>query len=143
MKTIARKTALPLPWYCHVGFNVLVLWNFVTFALDSTDVFGRGVSLGVTSAPWVVFACAQAAMMGLLTAFSDAIENSLSRSGHFRFITWGAALLSSTGVLALFFVPPAPRAYCGVFGGGFCMALACVGPVFFSARTSGGRRSHR
>lgn len=132
MKTIARKTALPLPWYCHAGFNVLVLWNFVTFALDSTDVFGRGVSLGVTSAPWVVFACAQAAMMGLLTAFSDAIENSLSRSGHFRFITWGAALLSSTGVLALFFVPPAPRALIAVCSGAASAWLWLVWALYFS-----------
>ena len=98
MSHIERKGSMP--WYCYTGFNVLVLWNFVSFSLDSTQVFSRGVALDVTSVAWISFAIAQAIGMIALTALSRTARMR-SAFASSRATVSAAAFLASLGTILM------------------------------------------
>lgn len=92
-----------MPWYCYTGFNVLVLWNFVSFSLDSTQVLSHGVALDVTSIAWICFAVAQAiGMIALATLSRTPRARSLFASSRASNASVGsAAILVSLGTILM------------------------------------------
>lgn len=77
----------PLPWFCYAGFNLLILWNFLTFAQDSSSVFGLGGNTGLTSLPWLAFSLVQVGCTALIAL----ARNSVFATLRHRF--WGKVLL--------------------------------------------------
>jgi DNA-binding CsgD family transcriptional regulator len=89
-----------VPWFGNVGFNALVLWNFATFALDDTSVFGRGSSLGVTTTPWLVFATVQLLAMIALVVRADGVQNH-PLDARARIVVWAMACATSLGTCVM------------------------------------------
>lgn len=98
---------LKMPWFCYTGFNILVLWNMVTFSLDSTQVFGLGAALTITSMQWVVFVAAQALTMGIYACAADRIQDRFARSEMPPALSWIAAALTAAGALGMLQPVPA------------------------------------
>lgn len=106
-----------MPWYCYTGLNTLVLWNFVTFALDSTSVLDRGVYLNPMSVPFLLFTLSQAISMGILTCFADTIQKKMFEHTSLHAASWAFAAIIAVGTFAML-SPSVPIMAVGSIGAG-------------------------
>lgn len=127
-----------MPWFCYVGFNTLVVWNFVTFAFDTSSVLKVGSSLNATSIPWLIFSVIQILCIGIFVIYSSRIQRYLATGKTLIYIS---PALTSIGAF-LMLSPQLELALLGSVCSGFGYAWLWMLSIAFFARLDTDQMEH-